>query len=118
MKLIALIISTMFAIFAYADTFQYKGCYSKDDLASKLVAKGAYTYQSRGWCQSQCPSAAVLALLNGSDCFCGDDAKVLKGLKTVEEAKCNKPCNGYPFEVCGSENYLSVLLNDKFKNDV
>ena len=78
-------------------TPEYLGCFSSP---GKLVDMGEYTFQAMGWCQPLCVRQAkpILALYNGQNCFCGDDAPPQSA--KVDDSECNKPCVGFPKDKC------------------
>ncbi|AET39065.1 Wsc2p Ecym_3600 [Eremothecium cymbalariae DBVPG len=101
------------AVAIAVDIFRYNGCYKKSDLESHLTLQSEYGYQSRGYCQDHCGSAAIAALINSDTCYCGDSAKVLSTLVASDESECTAKCNGIDTEICGGYDYFSVLVNLK-----
>ncbi|KAJ5779603.1 Carbohydrate-binding WSC subgroup [Penicillium paradoxum] len=88
------------------------GCYSSIPGFGK---SSTYTYQSSGWCLDHCSKEfATFALTGGSDCVCGDTLP--PSSDKVSSDKCNKPCSGWPSDMCGASNYYSLyttgLLDD------
>jgi len=75
----------------------FKGCYSSSE---PLEDYGPWTFQSRGNCQPICVllQQPVMALVNGSDCYCGALLPALDD--KVDDGECNTPCNGYPLQSC------------------
>ena len=76
-----------------------QGCYSS---STPLKDQGTNIYQSSGACQKTCvegsTSYAVMAMTEGSNCFCGD---MLPAEDTkVDDSKCDTPCDGYDQEMC------------------
>lgn len=84
-----------------------KGCYSD---ATPLKDQGPYTFQSSGYCKTQCTkkNKAVYALYQGSNCLCGDE--IPASSKKVSDDECNVSCNGYPSDKCGGDNAYAVYL--------
>ncbi|KIX00776.1 uncharacterized protein Z518_09841 [Rhinocladiella mackenziei CBS 650.93] len=83
------------------------GCYQHPD---PLVEQGDYTFQTSGYCQSQCVAMnkAVMAITGGSTCYCGDELPSLD--QEVSDDKCDSPCNGYDQENCGGLGFWQVYL--------
>ena len=83
------------------------GCYSHPD---PLTAQGDYTYQSSGYCQTQCAGMgkAVMAITGGSTCYCGDELPALD--QEVDPKSCNSPCAGFGQEMCGGIGFWQVYL--------
>lgn len=83
------------------------GCYSHPD---PLVQQGTWTFQTSGYCQTQCLGLdkAVMAITGGSTCYCGDELPSLDS--EASDDKCNSPCNGYDQEDCGGIGYWQVYL--------
>ncbi|KAG0324087.1 hypothetical protein BG000_002339, partial [Podila horticola] len=70
-------------------------------------------YMSQGACTNFCKGqgTAYALTLDGSSCHCANQPPL--DSNKVEDAKCDKPCMGYPFEMCGgssSKSLASVLL--------
>lgn len=67
-----------------------------------------YEWQSRGECIKKCVAlkAPLAAMSGGNECYCSDTMPNTK----VDRKKCNKTCNGYEFELCGSldSSYMTV----------
>ncbi|KAG0033918.1 hypothetical protein BGZ82_005917 [Podila clonocystis] len=68
---------------------------------------------SQGACTNFCKGqgTAYALTMDGSTCHCANQP--LLDSNKVEDAKCDKPCMGYPFEMCGgssSKSLASVLL--------
>lgn len=74
-----------------------KGCFSSSE---PLEDQGSYTFQTQGNCQPICVGLeyTVMALVNGSNCFCGN--KIPSKDSLVDDDKCNTPCNGYDQDNC------------------
>lgn len=92
-----------------------QGCYSS---STPLKDQGTNIYQSSGACQKTCveggTSYAVMAMTEGSNCFCGD---MLPAEDTkVDDSKCDTPCDGYDQEMCGGHNYFTVFLTGTVNN--
>ncbi|KAL8944801.1 MAG: hypothetical protein Q9216_000223 [Gyalolechia sp. 2 TL-2023] len=85
----------------------YKGCFSSSD---GFEDQGSYTYQSPGYCQKQCADLdkPVMALMGGSNCWCGDLLPVAKS--KISDAQCSTDCQGYPDDKCGGDSAWSVSL--------
>lgn len=83
----------------------YQGCYSS---SAPLTFNDTYTYQSSGYCTSQCQGNGqnVAATTNGGDCWCGDEYPALAD--KVDQDKCSTPCQGYDTEMCGGDGFWSV----------
>lgn len=92
-----------------------KGCFSSSE---PLEDQGSYTFQTQGNCQPICVGLEypVMALVNGSNCFCGN--KLPAKSSKVDDDKCNTPCNGYPQDDCGGRNYWQVYLSGLDNNEV
>ncbi|KAF7937096.1 hypothetical protein BELL_0556g00010 [Botrytis elliptica] len=89
-------------------TLTYQGCFSSGD---GLTKNSSYTYNSKGYCQTQCVPAdyAVQATYNSNECWCGNDLPPAADL--VDDKKCNSPCAGIDTEMCGGTKlYWSVYL--------
>ncbi|CCD22756.1 Wsc2p NDAI_0A06010 [Naumovozyma dairenensis CBS 421] len=95
-----------------ADIYNYQGCYAASDIRKlSLTSKGSYTYQSRSYCEQQCPGAAFVALLQGDDCYCGQSEDLSSFLKLSASGSCTVPCQGWPYETCGGTSSMDVLIN-------
>lgn len=83
------------------------GCYSKPD---PLVEQGSYTFQTSGYCQTQCVNMqkAVMAITGGSTCYCGNELPALD--LEVDDSKCNSPCDGFDQQNCGGLGYWQLYL--------
>ncbi|KAJ6126763.1 hypothetical protein N7523_002375 [Penicillium sp. IBT 18751x] len=83
------------------------GCYSSSDGMGNLTT---YTFQSSGWCYDRCSNspynAPAFALTAGSDCLCGNEFPATSD--KVDSSKCNKPCDGWPEDMCGGSGFYSV----------
>lgn len=90
-------------------TYTSAGCFSQADIGSYLTNLGSYTYQSTGYCQDECASDKVAALLDGKYCYCG--LTVPAASLQVSSAKCNVPCQGYSQQTCGGDGYFYVYVN-------
>lgn len=83
-------------------------CYSL--LPSDATSGESYTYQSSGYCKSQCSSYNYFALSKGTTCFCFDSDP--SSLDKTDNSSCNVKCNGYS-ENCGGANaYLIYKVSD------
>ncbi|KAG0378616.1 hypothetical protein BGX24_003286, partial [Mortierella sp. AD032] len=68
---------------------------------------------SQGSCTNYCRSSgsAYALTMDGSTCHCSNTAPM--DSNKIDNSKCDKPCMGYPFEMCGgssSQSIASVLL--------
>ncbi|KAG0018039.1 hypothetical protein BGZ82_000553 [Podila clonocystis] len=75
---------------------------------------------SQGSCINYCKTNQYQYAIteDGTSCFCTNESPSEKN--RVEDTRCDKPCAGYPFEMCGSETihdsgvvgsaYANVLL--------
>jgi cell wall integrity and stress response component len=90
------------------------GCYSA--IPGYGDAK-AWTYQSSGWCLDRCygQGTGAFALSGGSDCTCGDTLP--PSSDKVSSDKCNKPCSGWPQDMCGGVSYYSIYTTN-YDDDV
>ncbi|EMG50100.1 hypothetical protein G210_4886, partial [Candida maltosa Xu316] len=86
-----------------ADTWSSSGCYSSINVAT---SKGTYTYQSSGYCQTQCAGYRIAALKNGNECYCGNTDP-----SGSTSNSCNVKCDGYPDEMCGGSSSYTVFVN-------
>jgi cell wall integrity and stress response component len=84
-------------------TMKAQGCYSS---STPLEDQGENIYQSSGACQKTCVDdaggAPVMAMTEGSNCFCGDMLPASSDL--VDDSFCNTPCDGYDKETCTSSH--------------
>lgn len=94
---------------ATADSYTKLGCFSSSSIQSSLSYKNSYTYQSSGYCETQCLGHKIVALTKGNQCYCGDT--VPSSSDQVDESKCATPCQGYPLENCGGNSYF-LLYSD------
>jgi hypothetical protein len=78
-----------------------KGCYSELD---SFKSQGPYTFQSPGYCQSECTHKEfkIAALGRGNVCYCGD--KIPSESAKVADDKCDMTCPGWPDETCELPN--------------
>jgi cell wall integrity and stress response component len=83
------------------------GCYQQPD---PLTVFGDYTFQSSGWCQSNCTTLgkAVMAITGGSTCYCGDELPALD--QEVDLTSCDSPCAGFGQQTCGGIGFWQVYL--------
>jgi len=96
------------AAFALAQVQQgtYQGCYANSSVSSIVASsKGAYTYQSLGYCYGQCGTYAAYGTTAGSTCDCFN---ALPAGTKVSDSFCDIPCQGYGQDVCGGTGYYSV----------
>ncbi|TVY23093.1 Cell wall integrity and stress response component protein [Lachnellula hyalina] len=87
----------------------YKGCYSS---STGLTMNSSYTFNTQGYCQTQCAplSKSVLATKSSTDCWCGNELPPTADL--VSDSHCDAPCAGYGSDMCGSsQDYWSVWLS-------
>lgn len=84
-----------------------RGCYSS---TGSMSDKGEYIYQSQGACKDTCigEGKAVMALTEGSTCWCGDE--VPSSAEKVDDSNCQTPCQGFPEERCGGNGAFGVFL--------
>ena len=84
------------------------GCYQNPD---PLQEQGTYTFQTSGYCQTQCVALnkPVMAITGGSTCYCGDELPALD--QEVSEDKCDSPCNGFDQQNCGGLGYWQLYLS-------
>ncbi|KAG7899481.1 hypothetical protein KL935_003791 [Ogataea polymorpha] len=101
----------VFVITQVLADFTYLGCYSSDAI-SGLTKKDSYTWQSSSHCTEQCSGHAVAALINGQDCYCGDDVP-----SDNPDGSCTTSCTGYPMEKCGGSDSYSVYVDESEEND-
>ncbi|KAJ5770036.1 uncharacterized protein N7511_002087 [Penicillium nucicola] len=89
-------------------------CYSA---APGYGSSQSYTYQSSGWCLDKCYAAnsAAFALTGGSTCLCG--STLPPDSDKVDSSKCNKPCTGWPSDMCGGSDYYSIYTTG-YEDDV
>ncbi|KAL5361373.1 WSC domain-containing protein [Aspergillus floccosus] len=99
------------AVHAQAET--KKGCYKN---VSPLTSAGTYTFQSDGYCQTQClkDEYKVFALHNGNECFCGN--KLPADSDKTDDGDCNTACAGWPNVMCGGKSAYSVYLTGLSQN--
>ncbi|KAJ5823440.1 Carbohydrate-binding WSC subgroup [Penicillium robsamsonii] len=90
-----------------------QGCYSSIPGYKKSTS---WTFQSSGWCLNYCAKDyAAFALTAGSDCVCGNTLPPSSA--KVSSDKCNKPCTGWPDDMCGGNEYYSIYTTN-LKDDV
>lgn len=108
-----LIVSLLFFLqtVSAVDQFNYRGCYSFDDVSSYLTENDYYQYQSVSYCEEQCGSSAVAALFDGGTCYCGDSTSFLNGLSVVSDSECSTACTGWPYQNCGGSSAMNVYVN-------
>jgi cell wall integrity and stress response component len=84
---------------------EYVDCYSS---VPGFIDNGTYTYQSQGYCQKQCAPMgySVMALLDGKDCYCGNELPP----NSTQTTGCDTTCDGYNLEDC--ENSPICLPNN------
>ncbi|KXG46129.1 Carbohydrate-binding WSC, subgroup [Penicillium griseofulvum] len=91
-----------------------KGCYSE---VESFKSQGPYTFQSPGYCQSECARKEfkIAALSRGNVCYCGD--KVPSDSAKVADDKCDMTCPGWPDETCGGKETYNVFeANEDLKS--
>lgn len=83
------------------------GCYSD---AGTLVQDNTNTFQTSGRCQPVCGNKghAVMAIIGGSTCYCGDILPPLDA--EVDQSKCNSPCQGFGQQMCGGIGFYQLYL--------
>lgn len=81
------------------------GCYSEVD---SFKNQGPYTYQSPGYCQTECAENGfkVAALSRGNMCYCGN--KMPSDSAKVADDKCDLSCSGWPAESCELPTILHI----------
>ncbi|KAF9973445.1 hypothetical protein BGZ73_003310 [Actinomortierella ambigua] len=91
------------------------GCYQNqpDDSSGKDTKTYQDIYMSQGSCSAFCRTNnfAYAMTTEGSTCFCSNQKP--QDPNKIDDAKCDKPCMGYPFEKCGattSKSIATVLL--------
>ncbi|GJJ79050.1 cell wall integrity and stress response component [Entomortierella parvispora] len=91
------------------------GCFANQPDSSVGTDAKSYQdiYMSQGACTNFCKSSGTsyALTLDGSTCRCSNQAPL--GSNKVDDSKCDKPCMGYPFEMCGgtsSAGLANVLL--------
>ncbi|CAI7625779.1 unnamed protein product [Penicillium discolor] len=82
------------------------GCYSAIE---SFKNQGPYTYQSPGYCQTQCAGKnfKVAALSRGNMCYCGN--KVPSDSVKIAEDKCDIACTGWAAASCGGMDTFNVI---------
>lgn len=90
-----------------ADNWSSLGCYKSSSL-SNLESKGYYIWQSSGHCEQECSGKRIAALINGSQCYCGDSDP---SLDSDDDSNCDTSCQGYGTEKCGGSGYYTVYVN-------
>ncbi|RCK58163.1 Uncharacterized protein in LEU2 3'region [Candida viswanathii] len=80
------------------------GCYSS---VSGGDSQGDYTYQTSGYCASQCPNSPYVAV-QGQECICLDSLP--SSSNKVSDSQCSTGCPGYDQESCGGSKAYSVYL--------
>ena len=90
-----------------------EGCFSS---STGLTSLGPWTYQSSGYCQTQCvkQGKAVGATSKGSDCWCGD--KLPPQDSKTDDSDCDTKCQGFPEENCGGSGAWTVFLTGSNSN--
>ncbi|RMZ74869.1 hypothetical protein DV737_g5655, partial [Chaetothyriales sp. CBS 132003] len=66
-------------------------CYNA--IPSDYTSKGAYTFQTSGYCQDECSEYPVMAITAGSTCYCGDELP--SDSNKASSDNCDTPCQGY-----------------------
>ncbi|AMD22112.1 HGL228Wp [Eremothecium sinecaudum] len=112
------VLSVLFVVGCMADDYVSQGCYSRSDLKDALKRNNQYKYQSQSYCKMKCGNTALVALIEGDLCYCGDDDSILNKVSPVEDSKCSDPCKGYPYELCGGDDFFTVFLNSKLVDDI
>ncbi|KAI5956891.1 WSC2 [Candida jiufengensis] len=95
-----------------SDSWSSLGCFKSSSL-SNTQSQGTYTFQSSGWCQSQCSGKRIIGLTNGNQCYCGSTDPSNK----VDDSNCNIDCQGYDKENCGGNGYFTVFVNSDASNE-
>ncbi|KAF9550898.1 hypothetical protein EC957_011445 [Mortierella hygrophila] len=87
------------------------GCF-QNQLDSSTGASDIKSYQdiymSQGACTNYCRTSgtAYALTMDGSTCHCSNSAPM--DSNKIDDAKCDKPCMGYPFEMCGGSSSRSI----------
>ncbi|KAF9144241.1 hypothetical protein BGX30_013419 [Mortierella sp. GBA39] len=87
------------------------GCF-QNQLDSSTGASDIKSYQdiymSQGACTNYCRTSgtAYALTMDGSTCHCSNSAPM--DANKIDDAKCDKPCMGYPFEMCGGSSSRSI----------
>ncbi|CAI4049347.1 Wsc2p SKDI_14G0510 [Saccharomyces kudriavzevii IFO 1802] len=96
-----------------ADQFTYKACYSASDIRKLgLTYKGVYEYQSVSYCENECSGQAVVALFDGTGCYCGGSVSQVQSLTQLDASKCDVNCAGWPYQKCGGSSAMNVYINN------
>ncbi|KAL8810171.1 MAG: hypothetical protein Q9200_002801 [Gallowayella weberi] len=109
-RILGATLSSLWAVHALAEDMKLatsKGCFSAVD---GFLSQGSFTFQSQGHCQEICVGLKkpVMALTDGSDCWCGDLLPATSS--QVSDSECGTACNGWPDQKCGGSSAFSVLL--------
>ncbi|KAI9797984.1 MAG: hypothetical protein M1833_005040 [Piccolia ochrophora] len=86
----------------------YKGCYST---GGSLKDQGYDLFQTDGKCQTEIcfpQQKSVMALTEGSHCWCGDKLPPLS--RKVDDTECNTGCTGSKLVSCGGKDAWMVYL--------
>lgn len=83
------------------------GCYSAIE---SFKNQGPYTYQSPGYCQTQCAgnNFKVAALSRGNMCYCGN--KVPSDSAKIAGDKCDIACTGWAAASCELPTMLYSMV--------
>lgn len=92
-----------------------KGCFKSSE---PLEDQGFEPFQTRGLCQGICAKLRkpVFALVDGSNCFCGDLLPPKED--EIDGAECDTPCQGYDLELCGGGGVFAAFLTGITKNKI
>jgi cell wall integrity and stress response component len=81
-------------------------CYSS--IPEDFTNKGSYTFQTSGYCQGQCAGFSVMAISQGSTCWCGNELPA--DSDKTSSSSCNSPCQGFDAQMCGGTNAFQLYL--------
>ncbi|KAI3396977.1 hypothetical protein diail_11377 [Diaporthe ilicicola] len=77
-------------------------CYAVDPTGVRTLQ-----FNSQGLCSSDCESAGYSVFaVQGASCVCLDSPPADD--KKADASKCDEPCPGYAFQICGGVGYYSV----------
>ncbi|KAK4213729.1 hypothetical protein QBC37DRAFT_168426 [Rhypophila decipiens] len=106
---------------AEASTITLQGCFYSP--GSHVLFNNRHVFQSIGYCMRTCSNleydgsdtaeSQVVALVNGTACFCGEPGTVPPLEDEIPLDKCNLPCRGFAMETCGGKGYFQVYTVDE-----
>lgn len=86
------------------------GCFQNQIDSNNGVDTKTYQdiYMSQGACTNFCKGqgTAYAFTMDGTTCHCANKPPL--DSNKVDDSKCDKPCMGYPFEMCGSSSSRSL----------